>query len=332
MTSIFLKGRQRGRVPGFKEIYRTLLSNLADLMRGRTVILMLYKEGDKRLQAEISVGIGTGKLSELALPIRQRSMEKIKQLLQNISTNRSWIRFMNRNFPGCCWMTAPLLVRQQPVGLLLLLDRKGGEFSQFERLIVEHFAYYMSLALNNILLYHTISDLSLVDGLTGLYNHRYFHERLKAEVTRSLRFKHKLSIMQVDIDDFNKFNRRHGYHNGDLILCSIADILRSHEPTSKIPIGFRESDVACRYGGEEFMVILTETPRVGALSKGELLRQVIENLKFSISPGRKGLRITVSIGIATLPDDATSADELIKASTAALLRAKQGGKNRVCIP
>lgn len=155
---------------------------------------------------------------------------------------------------------------------------------------------------------------SLVDPLTGLQNRRSMEERLEDEVQRALRHKHSLAVLLLDIDHFKRQNDSYGHCQGDAILCGIAKILQSV---------IRSGDIAVRYGGEEFSVIMPETDQTGAHILAERIRRAVETSPLSESP------VTVSIGIASLSESTATPDELIRGSDRALYHAKQSGRNCV---
>jgi len=155
------------------------------------------------------------------------------------------------------------------------------------------------------------------DSLTGLYNHRYFHDSLSSEINRVYRYLHPLSLIVMDIDDFKKINDTFGHKKGDVALKLLAEKLRE---------SIRETDIACRIGGEEFAIILPETTAYDAFTIAERLRlhvssQQIEDIG----------RITISLGIATFPDHAIDKDGLIEAADIAMYKAKRKGKNLTLI-
>ena len=156
---------------------------------------------------------------------------------------------------------------------------------------------------------------AITDGLTGLYNHRYLHERLREELERARRRESKLSLLFCDCDQFKAYNDDYGHKAGDAALARIA---RTIEACS------RRVDLAARYGGEEFVLVLIDTDDSGALTVAEHLRSEIE-----ASSARGGCPLTVSIGIATCPDDASAHDELLDKADWAMYAAKRAGRNRV---
>jgi len=156
---------------------------------------------------------------------------------------------------------------------------------------------------------------AITDGLTGLYNHRYLHERLEEELVRARSRESTLALLFCDCDHFKAYNDDYGHKAGDAALARIARIIESCG---------RRSDLAARYGGEEFVLALTDTDLVGARTVAERLRSDVE-----ASSARGGRSLTVSIGIATFPDDGDARDELLDKSDWAMYTAKRAGRNRV---
>lgn len=173
----------------------------------------------------------------------------------------------------------------------------------------------MSLALSNIALREKLRNQALRDPLTGLYNRRYMEDMLQRFVLVTERTKAPLSVVMIDLDHFKKLNDEHGHLLGDTVLRSVA---------SAITGALRESDVACRYGGEELTVLLPDCGLQDALVKAELLRSRIEGLS-----DLHGVSISASFGVASLPETSSGVTDLLSSSDAALYRAKREGRNRV---
>lgn len=161
-----------------------------------------------------------------------------------------------------------------------------------------------------------LKEFSFKDEVTGLYNRRFFSVRLEEEVSRCRRFNHPVSVVLLDLDDYKVINDELGHSAGDETLREVANLLLKHS---------RGINVICRYGGDEFAVLLVETSKAGARLYADRIRQVLATHPFS-----HGRRVTASFGVASLPEDVTPAtDELIRAADEALYAAKRAGKNRV---
>jgi diguanylate cyclase (GGDEF)-like protein len=177
------------------------------------------------------------------------------------------------------------------------------------------------LAIENSQLYELIIHKSHTDSVTGLWNHGFFQNQLSKEVEVAKESKQPLSLLILDIDNFKQLNDTYGHQTGDLILKELALILKNSS---------REIDYVCRYGGEEFSIILTQTSKDRSLAIAERIRQKIEQTPFPRLQSEDKLKVTVSIGIATLPQDTLTKEELITLADKAMYIAKFSGKNQTC--
>ena len=169
---------------------------------------------------------------------------------------------------------------------------------------------------------HTqLRDLSVRDGLTGLYNHAYFKTQLAEEVARAARFGRPLSIILFDLDHFKSFNDTYGHQVGDQLLEELAGLLSAN---------LRAVDVASRYGGEEFVILLPETGADQAREVAERLRRVVEAHRFMNDHQKGPLSITLSGGVAAFDRPRSTPDLLLDAADRALYKAKAEGRNRTC--
>ena len=164
-----------------------------------------------------------------------------------------------------------------------------------------------------------LQELANRDGLTGLYNHRYFHEQLSKDFLRARRYHESLSCILFDIDHFKKFNDTYGHQTGDVVLSALGRVIED---------SIRDSDFAARYGGEEFAVILYHTDPPAAVDVAERLRQMVEGRE--IQDKDEVLHVTISIGVATFPhEEIRDSKTLIECADKALYKAKENGRNRV---
>ncbi|HOX06468.1 MAG TPA: diguanylate cyclase [Planctomycetota bacterium] len=163
--------------------------------------------------------------------------------------------------------------------------------------------------------------LAVTDGLTGLFNHRYFQDRLERTLVRAAETRQPVSLLMIDIDYFKQYNDLNGHIAGDVALREMAAILRR---------SVKRDDVVARYGGEEFAVVMASTGREAARGAAERLRTEAEKAEFPNEQVLPGGNLTISVGLATFPDDAADRAGLIERADAALYSAKHGGRNRVC--
>ncbi len=214
----------------------------------------------------------------------------------------------------------PMLYESELLGLFVMLSEKRDFLDTFQIGLLEILCNQASISIANAKLHAEIEKLATTDGLTGLYNHRRFQEKLSDEFKRLNRYSSPVSLILTDIDYFKKVNDTYGHPAGDLVLKGVSKIIREQ---------IRDMDVAARYGGEEFAVILPGTEAEGAKNIAERLRHAVMNATFS--PDGKSLKVTISIGIATAPLDAKDKEELLERTDKALYHAKHNGRNQTVI-
>ena len=211
------------------------------------------------------------------------------------------------------WLILPLTASGERFGTLELV---GEAFSKEERMNAASLAAHAVVALENARLHGMVERQALVDGLTGLANRRAASDALRAEAARAERLGTPLSVVLADLDGFKDVNDAHGHAVGDAVLRAFAEVLR---------VTLRESDVAGRWGGEEFLLLLPGADEEGAAQLAERVRIAIAERNI---PGAPGLRMTASFGVAEYGGE-TNADDLLAAADGALYRAKRAGKDRV---
>ena len=213
------------------------------------------------------------------------------------------------------FVTVPLKAKDKVIGVILADNRfnKNPITSDDVRMLTM-FANQAGLAIENSRLYERTVVLSNSDSLTGLWHHGYFQYLLTEEIKKASSEKQNFTILMIDLDDFKKFNDTYGHQAGDAILRNISDVFR--EVSRKI-------DTVARYGGEEFTVILPNTKKAEALVLAERLRKYVEESQLSKN-------ITISVGVATFPEDGEQKEYLISKADRALYEAKRTGKNKVC--
>ena len=215
--------------------------------------------------------------------------------------------FVTRNI-----VCVPLRTKDRILGSIEVINKNSGSFDSDDMLILTALANQVAVAIENGRLY----EESIVDGLTGLYQRKYFELRLEEELKRSKRYKHPLNLVMIDIDYFKRVNDEHGHLMGDAVLKEVASVFKK---------SIRLEDVVARYGGEEFVLIMPHTSVENMRKTGERLRAEIEEMEIS------GIRITISVGIGHF--DGKEMDfnhrDLINRADRALYLAKKRGRNRV---
>jgi len=210
----------------------------------------------------------------------------------------------------------PMKWEGEVIGVLyVLMDREGRPFAETEVSLLNLLASQAAIAVQNSRLYESCQTLAVTDPLTNLYNRRFFSEALGKETARSAREDKPLSLIVLDVDFLKKHNDSRGHLEGDKLLCEIAEILR---------LVVRESDIASRYGGDEFAVLLPGATEADALQVAERIRSEVKSGELA------GANISVSLGVATFPTDGCDAESLMLMADRRLYAAKALGRNRVC--
>jgi len=204
--------------------------------------------------------------------------------------------------------------KQRKIGYLAMEGLPNQDKEKFMIL-----AHQFALALRRVKLYQEIEKIAITDALTEVYTRRYILERLKEELGRSKAHKINISFLMLDVDYFKNINDEYGHLTGDQVLREMGEIIRNN---------IREIDIAGRYGGEEFCVVLPDTDREGSYYAAERIRQATEIAL--IKAYDAVVNVTLSVGTATFPEDGIKVDEIIDKADWALYRAKKQGRNRVC--
>jgi len=227
--------------------------------------------------------------------------------------------------PAASALAFPLESRGRTIGALVGIDRVAStrepRLSPASLVIFRAALEPGAIALDNALRMERAEALSVTDDLTQLYNSRYLSQVLRRETKRASRSGRPLSLLFIDLDGFKGVNDTHGHLCGSSALVEAASVIRSSA---------RETDVVARFGGDEFALVLPDTGSEGAVAVGERIRDRIAAHRFLRAEGLQ-IRLTVSVGVATLPDVAASAEALVEAADQAMYRVKERGKNGICV-
>jgi diguanylate cyclase (GGDEF)-like protein len=216
----------------------------------------------------------------------------------------------------------PLLKNDNLLGVLNIESNSNRPLTKKDIDLLTAFANPVALAIDNARLHAKITSLALTDGLTGLTNRRAFDQIFDIEIARAVRYTHSLALIMIDIDSFKVFNDTYGHPAGDERIKAIASILLAN---------VRNPDIAARYGGEEFVIILPHTDKADATILAERLRESAEaQAPEKATPNTPIAGYTISLGVASFPEDGMTSAELLFAADNAELTAKTFGKNRVC--
>lgn len=228
-------------------------------------------------------------------------------------------------FPDSCriqidshsFMGVPMVIESRVLGVVLFASNRENAFTTYDRHLLSIMCNYVAASIAEAQTHAQVEKMAITDGLTGIFNHRRFQERLQEEFDRTARHPEPFSLLLIDIDHFKKINDLHGHPAGDAVIKTVARVL-----TKTI----RKVDTVARYGGEEFIVLLVKSNSKLALQMAERIRKAVEAA--SIEWQGKRIEATVSVGIAAQPEDALKREDLIAFADRALYASKQSGRNR----
>lgn len=215
----------------------------------------------------------------------------------------------------------PLKYNEKTIGILYLDDFKPREFTAREISILMLLATNATLAIEKMQILEKTEMLAITDELTQIYNHRYFRNTLSNETYRAKRYKHPVSLIMMDIDNFKSYNDDFGHIHGNYVLSIIAGIIKKN---------VRSIDTAARFGGEEFCIILPDTSKESAYAMAERIRSEVDKVCIPEWNSTILRKVTISLGVASFPDDTEEQGLLVKKADEAMYAAKKAGKNKVC--
>jgi diguanylate cyclase (GGDEF)-like protein len=243
-----------------------------------------------------------------------RAMESGKPVVVNdVSKAPEFIRGVVETRSELC---IPLVVFGEKLGVMILDCAREDAFIDEDVDALESVADICAAAIQNSRHFERTQQLAYLDGLTGIFNRRFFELRIQEEITRADRYEDQLAVVMLDLDNFKRLNDEFGHMLGDEVLRQVSVIFQSQ---------LRKGDVVCRYGGEEFALLLPSTSPENASEVAEKLRRTVETWHF---PG-VARPVTLSAGVAGFPEFGTSRDDIVAAADSALYAAKQKGRNRV---
>jgi diguanylate cyclase (GGDEF)-like protein len=213
-------------------------------------------------------------------------------------------------------LMVPLLAEDKVSGVLYVGDPEPQRYNHETLNLLEGVSFQAAMAIKNAELYERTAQLAITDGVTGLYTHRYFQERLGEEILKAQKENKVFSLLMLDTDKFKQFNDTLGHPEGDKLLKEIATLLKSYA---------KDHDVVCRYGGDEFTLILKDLSKEGAVRVAENIREA-----FQLRLGHHKVKVSASIGVASFPEDGLTKLEIMAAADSALYKAKETGRNKVC--
>lgn len=317
--------RRLSSSPSIEQISSSAVRFLKSSLEPEEIGFFLFVPDEKALLLIDSFGLSPQHKNQLKIPLGQGRIGRaaVKGVIMSREDYHQETA-LHRVQDECLLRTdlcAPLTLDGKLLGVINLAKGQGG-FVEAERRMVAMVADLIVVPLEHYHIVRAKERESQTDGLTDLFNKRYFTERLVMELKKSTNYMSPLSIIIFDVDHFKHYNDNNGHPAGDEVLRNLALITKSIT---------RKSDFVARYGGEEFVVVMAGCSKLEALNHAEHIREVIEKNKFAHGEKQPLGRVTISGGVATYPEDADSAGELIRRADEALYRAKKGGRNVMCM-
>lgn len=317
-------------IDDLKRLLRVILSKALETIDAEKGSLMLYNFAenvlqtkvvyglaDKNLEAEINNGLVECTKIKVGEGIAGTVFVDKKSIISNLGQNDPRFLDNGQELDVCSLLCVPLIAKGEPIGVINITNKLGGKlFNKQDLEFIEALANQAAIAIDNAKLY----ELATKDGLTKLYIYRHFYTLLENEIKRSSRYNHEMTLLMMDIDNFKSVNDTYGHPVGDQVLREVA---------SCIAQTVRKIDIASRYGGEEFTVILPETNINDAKIIAERIRKNISQIKINV---RDDIYVcpTVSMGMSEYPSCALDEQTLIELADVALYSSKNNGKNCVC--
>lgn len=310
------------------EAYRSILQHSTKLLGAERGSLLVFDEMSNELTVKAAVGARAEVLNEARVQPGEGVSGTVFQegrplLVRDLYTAGVSPAPAERCYKTKSFISYPITIGGRKVGVLNVTDKTEGCYDDVDLSLLESIAPQMALALDRAEWQEKATQfqlMSITDPLTGMLNRRYLEERLMEELNRSRRYEHPMSFMMIDIDDFKHYNDRNHHQAGDLALEMTAQCLKS---------ALRSADVASRYGGEEFCILLPQTSLSEAKIIGERIRRRVERTRYPHGKHQPLGALTVSIGISSLGPGIDTPETIIRAADRALYLAKERGKNRV---
>jgi diguanylate cyclase (GGDEF)-like protein len=309
-----------------RQVTELIMAQIQRLLPSEAWSLLLVDEAAGGLKFEMALGVHGTDVSDLRVEMGEGIAGWVAQtgkptIVNDVARDRRFSpKFdTSTNFVTHSILCAPLISRGHTIGVVEIINRKGGRFTKADLDLLLTLVEPCAIALENAMLFQRAERLTVTDDLTQLFNSRYLTLYLDREIKRCKRHGIPLSLIFLDLDGFKEVNDRHGHLAGSSTLTEVGRILND---------AVRESDILARYGGDEFVVVLPETPASGAQVIAERIRLAIEGHPF-LERLDLAVNISASFGIASYPDHALTPGDLIRKADQAMYRVKERNKNGV---
>jgi diguanylate cyclase (GGDEF)-like protein len=309
-------------------VLQTVMDNIAKFFKPDTWSLLMVDEQKEELYFAIAVGPAAETLKTLRLKVGEGIAGWVAKhgeslIVPDVYTDP---RFAKRIDEMTKWQTrsmicVPLKSKNRVLGVIQLINSPVDNFGENEMFFLHALCDYSAIAIDNARAVEKIQELTITDDCTGLYNARHLYKTLEAEVYRSQRFNYEFSVCFLDLDHFKRVNDEHGHLIGSKLLADIGYRIKST---------LRLIDYAFRYGGDEFVVLLPQTSKDQALIVAKRLRDIIRNAPFPMDGGLM-LNVCASMGVASFPEDAKTAHEIIRQADEMMYMVKNTTRDNIAV-
>lgn len=309
--------RQTTAIVEVDQLLKTVCEQIAQRFNIDHVSVVMWQGGNlvvKAMHGKLTPSLKVGDSLPANTGLCYRAITTAETIIQNnVDEVEGFVRGFAQTKSEMC---VPMIFFGDKVGVLALDSAKRDAFEEADIQPLESVADICAAAIKNTVYFEQAQQLAFKDGLTGIFNRRFFELRIAEELERANRYQQNLAVVMLDIDHFKKLNDEFGHLLGDEVLRQVSQILND---------SMRKGDVVCRYGGEEFALLLPQATPENAAEAAEKVRRNIESHHFPGVPRR----VTISCGVAGHPEFGRTRDEIVAAADAALYAAKQAGRNRV---
>jgi len=327
LSLIYEIGQEVNSIIDLDRLYATISATLKKHLKVSEFALMILDEKAEELQVKAAFGFAnpeaiSGMVFKKGEGISGLAAQAGKKIyIKDTSHEERFLNYRGEkpDVPSS-FLSLPLIYKDEVLGVINFGRRGISSFSYQDVQMLSLTAGQIALAVANARLYTRTRELTVKDELTGINNRRHFQNMLQMEWKRAIRFHRPLSLIMLDVDFFKDYNDTFGHLQGDQVLRQMGAILRRN---------LREVDTVARFGGEEFVLLLPDTDKRGAIAVAEKVRLLVEGHRFHTLDHKQTRDITISAGVATYPDDVEEMDNLIDHADIALYRAKEGGRNRI---
>lgn len=309
--------------PDLNVLFDRLLQVVVETLGCDQIVLLQHNPGESVLAVIKSLGLNSEALRDVKFGFDQgitgETARTLRQTyVKNVEKDPRYLSYHGQVATRGSFVSSPMVIKGKLVGVLNLHKREIDAFAGSELKLIQAFTNQAAMAIDNAQLMEKARDLSNIDDLTGLANRRHFQEILKREVAQARRFSSNFSILMCDIDHFDQYNNKHGRLRGDAILRQVGQVLLNNT---------RGIDLVCRFGNEEFVVLLPKTNKNGGIATAEKLRNCILSEQFEGAEDLPEKKLTVSFGVTEFPLDSKNIYELLNLADKALYAAKKAGRN-----